>query len=331
MKIDSYAHILPVKFKEALYSSPNVKTWVKKQLEANVGTFDYEVRFRLLDKYDCVQVLSLVTPPIEDVAGPAEAVDLARRANDEMAELIYKYPDRFVAAVATLPLNDMEATLKEIDRAINNLKFRGVQIFSSINGKPLDSPEFFPMYEKMAAYDLPLLIHPVRGSTQADYPGEKDSKYGIWSIFGWPFETTAAMTRLAFSGVLDKFPGIKFMTHHLGGMAPYFEERIRDAYDMLEMRYPGNIKKGLLRSPVDYLKMFYADTAINGSLAGTACGLAFFGPEHVLFGTDTPFDSQLGFRLVREQIECIERLDITEAEKKLIFEGNARRIFRLPI
>ena len=331
MKIDCYAHILPVKFKEVLYKSPNLKSWVKKQLEASVGTYDYDTRFRILDRYDCAQILTLVTPALEEFAEPAVALELAQRANDEMAELVYKYPDRFVAAVATLPLNDMEATLREIDRAVNDLKFRGVQIFSSIAGKPLDSPELFPLYEKMAAYNLPLLIHPVRGTSQADYPNEKGSKYGIWSIFGWPFETTAAMTRLVFGGVYNKFPTIKFLTHHLGGMVPYFAKRAEDAYDMLEMRYPGNIKLGLTRAPLDYYRMFYADSATNGSVPGLMCGYSFFGPEHVLFGTDMPFDSQLGFRLVRETIEGIEQMDIPDLHKRMIFEDNARRLFRLPV
>lgn len=331
MKIDSYAHILPLRFKDSLYKSRNIKSWVKKQLEANPGTFDYDIRFRILDKYDCTQILTLVTPPIEDIAEPKEAVDLARIANDEMAELVHKYPDRFIAAVAALPLSDMDATLQEVDRAINDLKFRGVQIFSSIVGKPLDSPQFFPLYEKMVAYDLPLLIHPVRGSGKADYADETESKYGIWSIFGWPYETTAAMTRLIFSGILEKYPKIKFMTHHCGGMVPYFEGRVKDAYDMLEMRYKGNPKLGLTKSPLDYYRMFYADTAINGSISAMMCGYVFFGPEHVLFGTDTPFDSQLGFRLVRETIEGIEQMDIPASHKKMIFEDNARKLFRLPI
>ena len=96
MKIDCYAHILPVKFKEVLYKSPNLKSWVKKQLEASVGTYDYDTRFRILDRYDCAQILTLVTPALEEFAEPAVALDLAQRANDEMAELVYKYPDRFI-------------------------------------------------------------------------------------------------------------------------------------------------------------------------------------------------------------------------------------------
>jgi predicted TIM-barrel fold metal-dependent hydrolase len=100
---------------------------------------------------------------------------------------------------------------------------------------------------------------------------------------------------------------------------------------MLEMRYKGNPKKGLIKPPIDYYRMFYADTAINGSIPATTCGYTFFGPEHVLFGTDMPFDSQSGFRLVRETIGGIEQMDIPSSHKDMIFSNNARKLFRLPI
>lgn len=148
MKIDIYPHILPIKYKEALYqraTSPRLK----ETIEAIPTLFDLDARFRILDRYGCVQVLTLGLPPVETIAEPKEAAELARIANDEVAELVTKYPDRFVAGVASLPMNDMDAALREADRAIRGLKFKGVQICSSINGKPLDLPEFFPLYEKM--------------------------------------------------------------------------------------------------------------------------------------------------------------------------------------
>jgi predicted TIM-barrel fold metal-dependent hydrolase len=331
MRIDIFSHILPLRYKDALYKVTSSKTYVKKQIEANPGLFDLDTRFRILDKYDCAQVLTLAAPPLEDVASPAEAVELARIANDEMAELVNKYPDRFISAVATLPMNDMDASLMELDRAINELKFRGVQVFTSINGKPLDSPEFLPLYEKMVSYNLPILIHPLRGSRAPDYPDETISKYQIWSIFGWPYETTAAMTRLVFSGILEKYSTLKVITHHCGAMVPYFEQRITCAYDMVEMRYPGQPKQGLTKSPIEYYRMFYNDTAINGSVPALMCAYEFFGADHLLFGTDMPFDSQLGFRLVRQTIEGIEQMDIPDSCKKMIFEDNARKLFRLPV
>ncbi len=107
-----------------------------------------------------------------------------------------------------------------------DLKFKGIQIFSSINGKPLDRDEFMPLYEMMAGYDLPLWIHPARDKTVPDYPDEPYSKFTLFTAFGWPYETTLAMARLVFSGVLEKYPSLKFITHHCGAMLPFFSKRV---------------------------------------------------------------------------------------------------------
>ena len=192
---------------------------------ANPGLTDLDIRFRIMDKFqDLVQVLTIAGPNVESVSNPKEAVDLAMIANDEMAELVLKYPDRFVGAVACLPMNDMDAALKEADRAINDLRFRGVEIFTDINGKPVDLPEFMPLYEKMESYNLPILLHPRRENLKADYAGETSSKYLIYTNFGWPYESSAAMARLAFSGVFDKYPRLKVLTHHAGGMIPFSKD-----------------------------------------------------------------------------------------------------------
>lgn len=328
MKIDIYPHIMPIKYKEALcrkVASPRFK----ELIEAIPTLFDLDARFKILDKYGCVQILTLGAPPVEAVAGPKEAAELAHIANDEMAGLVAKYPDRFVAAVAALPMNDMDAALQEADRAIMDLKFKGVQISSSINGKPLDLPEFFPLYEKMVGYDLPIWLHPGRGVKTPDYPGEKVSKYQIWSIFGWPYETTAAMTRLIFSGILEKYPSLKIITHHCGAMVPYFAERISCAYDLTEERLKEPVKQGLTKAPIEYYRMFYNDTAVSGSRSALMCAYDFFGPEHILFGTDMPFDNELGSRVVRQTIASIEHMDVPDSIKKAIFEDNARKLLSL--
>jgi predicted TIM-barrel fold metal-dependent hydrolase len=154
-----------------------------------------------MDEYEgLTQVLTLASPPIEKAVDTKEAIELSRMANDEMAELVQKYPDRFIGAVASLPMNDPDSALKEVDRAIQELNFKGIQIFTPINGKPLDQPEFMPLYEKMSQYELPIWIHPNRDREVPDYASEDHSKYWIFSMFGWPYETTAAMTRLVFGG-----------------------------------------------------------------------------------------------------------------------------------
>jgi aminocarboxymuconate-semialdehyde decarboxylase len=286
-----------------------------------------------MDQYEgLVQILTLGAPPIEEIAAPKDAVELARIANDGMAELVEKYPDKFVGAAASLPMNDMDEAIKEAERAITDLGCRGIQIFSDINGKPLDSPEFWPLYEKMADYNLPILIHPETKAPDeaSDYPNETGSKYLIHVNFSWPYRTTLAMTRLAFSGVFEKHPKLKIVTHHCGGMVPFFAERIRVAFLTFEkFGIAQSFMENLTKRPIDYYRMFYADTATSGSAAALMCGYAFFGAEHMLFGTDMPYDAELGNIFIRQGIRAVEQMDIPDSEKKKIFEENARDLFRL--
>lgn len=336
MKIDIFPHILPFKYKEALVKRLLPAAYQPYQVmqEAFPTLTNLENRFRIMDKHeDLVQVLTLTLPFVERIAEPKDAIELAKLGNDELAELVEKYPDRFVAAIGSLPMNDIDAALDELDRVVNGLHFRGIQICTTINGKPLDAPEFMPLYEKMEKYNLPILLHPARLDTPPDYTSEDTSKYEIFTIFGWPYETSAAMTRLVFGHVLQKYPNIRFITHHCGAMIPYFEQRISSFYNYREMRGKGrwDYTRGLTKSPIEYFKMFYADTALNGSTPGLMCGYAFFSADHILFGTDMPYDSQNGHLIVRETIKSIEQMDISDSEKKKIFEDNARKLLRLPI
>jgi len=147
------------KFNEALYKIVPRESYMRNRTILS----DIDARFRLMDKYEGYkQVLVPSGTPVETLQ-PKDSVRLAKIANDEMAELVIKYPDRFVAGVATLPMNDMDSALKEADRAIKDLKLKGIVISTSVNGKPLDLPEYMPLYEKMAKYDLPVWLHPCRG------------------------------------------------------------------------------------------------------------------------------------------------------------------------
>ncbi len=332
MKIDIFTHILTPKYQEAFSKKATAQSRVFDYVAAFPTLLDLDIRFRIMDQYeDLMQVLTITGPPADEVVASRHAVELAKIANDEMAELIAKYPDRFVSAVACLPLTDMDAALKEADRAIVDLKFRGVEIFSDLRGRPIDSPEFMPLYEKMASYALPIWLHPAREPKVPDYAGEERSKYLVHLIFGYPYQSSVAMTRLVFSGVFEKYPHLKVITHHLGGVVPYLGERIRVLYDQFEMRQGFKYDPYLTKSPSEYYRMFYNDTALCGDTAALMCGYQFFGAEHILFGTDMPFDGQIGYRLVRETLRSLEEMEIPDAEKKKIYEGNARRIMRLPI
>jgi aminocarboxymuconate-semialdehyde decarboxylase len=268
-------------------------------------------------------------PPVEEVVGPEEAARLARIANDEMAEMVAKYPQKYIAAIANLPLNNMDAALKETERTIKELGFKGIQIYTRVNGKPLSSDELMPLYALMAGFDLPIWIHPVRSSNQADYATETISYHQIFSIFGWPYDTTTAMTRLVFAGIFEKFPTIKFITHHCGGMIPYFADRIVVHYNNGLERLGQKFFPGLTKHPIEYFRMFYNDTALNGNPSGLRCGYDFFGEDHLLFASDMPYDVQNGAISIRQTIEAIEGMNLPESSKKKIYEGNARKLLHL--
>lgn len=328
MKIDVFTHILPSRYAQALKKYAAAEAALL--LAGTPTLLDLEARFRLMDKYgDYAQILTLAQPAVEAVAGPKESVQLAMVANDEMAELVAKYPTRFPGAVAVAALNSIDDGLKEIERAVTDLGMRGVLVYTSINGKPLDQPELMPLYEMMCRYDLPIWLHP-RRELAPDYAGESRSQYYLWQLLGWPYETALAMARLVMGGVLEAYPRLKVITHHCGSMIPYFAGRIATIYDYTDARLGRNYKAKLSRPVLDYFRMFYNDTATYGWAPALMCGQALFGVDRLLFGTDTPFDNESGDRTIRETIQAVEQMDISEAERRKIFEGNVRALLRLP-
>lgn len=330
MKIDIYAHVMPPMYKEALYKYSDKFGTEKNFMERRITLTNHNERIRILDEYeDMVQVLSVTLPPLEEIVNPKEAVELARISNDEMAEWVAKYPKKYITAIANLPLNNMDAATKEAERAIKELGLKGIQIYTSIQGKPLSSEEFMPLYKMMSDFDLPIWIHPLRRSSTPEYPTENSSVHQIFSIFGWPYETTAAMTRLVFAGILEKFPKIKFITHHCGGMIPYFADRIVVHYNNGLERLGQKFFPGLTKHPIEYFRMFYNDTALSGNASGLKCGYDFFGEDHLLFGSDMPYDVGNGAVAIRQTIEAIEGMNIPESSKKKIYEGNARNLLHL--
>lgn len=336
MKVDIFPHIFPRRFYERMLEASPANLYMQKRVRGIPVLVDLNERFRIMDRYEgYVQVLTLASPPIEALGGPDLTPELAKLANDGMAELVRKYPDRFPGFVASLPMNNPDAALKEIDQAIGQLGAAGVQIFSNVNGRPLDEPEFIQILERMATLNLPIWLHPARPATFADYPTEKRSKYDLWWAFGWPYETTIAMGRIVFSGLFDRFPDLKIITHHMGAMLPYFEGRAGHGLDQLGTRtedpHDAAALKRLKKRPLDYFRMFYGDTAVFGAWPAMECGLAFFGADRILFGTDMPFDPERGPGFIRWTIQAMERMRATAEEKAKIYEGNARRLLRLKL
>lgn len=333
-RIDISAHFLPKRYFDAMVAMAPPGFYMQKRV-SNIPTLvDLNARFRILDQFpEYVQVLSLALPPIEAVAPVGKSAELARIANEELAALMSRYPDRFAGAVAGLPLNDVPAAVREIEYAVKRLGLCGVQLFTHVNGTPLDAPALQPVFEAISALDVPIWLHPARGAAPPDYPHEEKSLYEIWHVFGWPFDTTIAMTRLIFGGVFDRFPGLKIITHHLGGTVPFLESRIKNAYDQFGVRTAdedyGALLQRLRKHPHEYYRMFFADTALYGSPPALECGVAFFGSEHVLFGSDMPFDAEGGSRYIRQTLRAIEEMTATPQEKERLLRGNAVRLLRL--
>jgi uncharacterized protein len=333
-KIDVFNHIYPASYYARLMQvAPDYKD-IGKRMRNIPMLADLDVRFRVMDRFgEYEQVLSLPTPPLEAFAEMTDVADLAIAANDGMAELVARYPDRFPAFVASLPLNDPDAAVQELRRAVDELGARGFQLFSNIRGRPISAPEFLPLFEAMAGYDLPIWLHPFRGPEFSDYQTEDRSQFEIWWTFGWPYDTSAAMARLVFAGYFDRFPNLKIITHHMGAMAPYFEGRIGPGWDQLGARTSdvdyGAVLKALKKRPLDYFKMFYADTALFGAYDATVCGLRFFGPERVVFASDAPFDPERGPMYIRETIAIVDRLPVNEDERAGIYWRNAAALLKL--
>ena len=335
MKIDAFCHVLPKRYFDRLQQSSSERAANLLKRTAPIRSlWDVDERLRVIEPFeDYSQIISLAAPPIESLGEPDESADLARLANDEMAEMVGSRPDTFVGFVAGVPMNDVDATLAEIERAVDELGALGIQIYTHVNGSPPDDPRFEPVFARMAELDRAIWVHPARNSSWPDYPTEAKSKYEIWWLFGWPYDTSAFMARLVFSGVFTRHPKLKVITHHAGGMVPFFSGRVGPGMDSFGARTPeeeGELADSPLEGrPIDSFHHFYADTAVFGAPTALRCAYDFFGPGHMLFASDMPFDPVQG-TFIRDTIADVEALDISDADREQIYEGNARALLRVP-
>jgi aminocarboxymuconate-semialdehyde decarboxylase len=335
MKIDIFNHVMPVKYLDMMKQHSKDPGIVKRMASLRM-LWDIEARVQMLEQWpDLQQVLTLAVPSPELVGGPDLSPELARIANDGMAEMVARWPKKFPAFVASLPMNNIPAALEEMDRAIGQLGARGVQVCTNVNGRALDEPEFYPVFERVTnKHDLPVWMHPVRSATRADYVGEPISKYEIWQVLGWPYETSVAMARMVFSGLLERLPNLRLITHHCGAMIPFLAGRCETLWAQLGSRSAGEnyeeVLKRMSKKPIEYLRMFYADTVLGGSSSALRCGLDFFGADKIVFASDCPFDPEGGPMFIREGMRSVEDLKLSEEDKRKIYFGNAIRLLRMP-
>jgi predicted TIM-barrel fold metal-dependent hydrolase len=293
----------------------------KLKCRINTATFQGQNIERRLEHMDelgiDVHVLTIPAPGADRYEGDG-AIKMARVANDAIAAICKKYPERFIGFF-TLPTCSIEASLDELERSINDLGLKGFGCFANLNGQALDREELFPLYERLAKYKLPVYIHPTAPlATEA---------VGIdimpTLIFGWAFDCTVAMTRLVYGRVLERFPEINFVVADVGGVLAFFAQRAINIYtgrtDEIRHRY------GLNENPLDSFRRFYVDSADHPA-STLRCVKDFFGVDRMVLGTNYPYGPEEGRLLVRNSLKAIAGLELSAAEKEKILGGNAARI-----
>jgi len=323
-RIDAYSHILPSAVYEEYreISDDTVPSVLEGPLMTDEGI---DERLALLDEYDIDrQVLSLTLPRLETERDPESLLSLTRLANDEIRRLADEH-DRFVP-IATVPFLTGEY-VDEVRRCLDDLDMAGVQIDSNVNGTVIDDEAFYPFYEVVDRADVPVWIHP----NSTDWHDHGPHEWWMYHMVGWPFDTSMAVTKLLFNGVFEEFGNLRVVAHHLGGMLPFIEERMRrwtairennpGHYDPEEPpRYSGTLD--------DYLDRVYGDTALfsTGKTPALRTGYEFFGPENVLFGFDFPYARE---DVLASTVEAVSDLDVPGEHRERIFADNARELLDL--
>ena len=333
MRIDAYTHFFPKKFYAMLDEVAADYKDMGKRVRSLPALHDLDVRKKIVDGHkDYQQILSYSQPPIERIAKtPAQIDELCRIINDGFAELIAKEKDHFPGWVAQISLAAPDAGVAEAERAVKQLGALGVQIYTNVNGKPLDRPEFLPFWDKMSALGIPVWMHPARGAEMPDYMSEQKSLYEIWWTFGWSYDTATAMMRLVYSKIMDNHPNLKLITHHFGGIVPMLEGRIGPGNDVMGSRTSDvdyvAVRKGLKKRVLDYFKQdFWADTAVFTAEPATKAGLEFFPRDKVVFASDCPYDPEGGTMYPRETLRILDSLDLSKADRDKIYFKNLEAV-----
>ncbi len=274
---------------------------------------DLEDRLKAMDKYGVdMQVLTLTTPGVEREE-PERGIRLAELTNNAFGQILDKYPDRFTA-LATLPLQEPNAAVAELERAVEECGLRGAMLSSNVNGEPLDSERFLPVYEKAVKLDVPLYIHPTSPINRAAM-----DDYRLIPILGFGVDTTLAVLRLVFSGILERLPELKLVSSHLGGVFPYLRGRIDAGFQA----YP-ECKTNISKLPSHYLRQIWMDSICYDRDVFMSA-YTFLGPEKIMLGSDFPHQ----IADLEKAVQRIKELKIGADEKQKILGENAAKLLKL--
>jgi predicted TIM-barrel fold metal-dependent hydrolase len=319
-RIDAFAHVLPKPFLDEM-----MEVHPTEELDALSDAprfWDMNIRFDDLDEYGInKQVITLARPPIWQGIGRGDAFEMIRLANNEVKKLANEHPDRLIP-VATIPFLDGEF-IDEFERCVDDLDMAGVQIFSNVDGKPIDAEPFLPFYDAVESKDVPIWLHP-----QLHEWHEWDSEYMLHKILGWPFDTSLALARLVFGGVMDRHPDLKLIPHHMGSMIPHFTNRLNMFHEMLvEHRdvYPYNVNE-LNGSVEETFSQFYGDTCRCGASDVLEDGLSFYGEDQFVFATDYPFGPNEGRGFLREEVQAVKNMDVHDETRKKVYGENLKSL-----
>jgi aminocarboxymuconate-semialdehyde decarboxylase len=330
MKIDIWTHFLSRAYADQL--ERDRRHGRASFFLAQRAMRDIDFRLSVIDGYDDYrQILTPMPAPLvfdaEALSGPT-LVGVVRRNNEELAEIAARHPDRFAGHVAATPITDPDAATDEAIRCVRDLGALGVQLEADAVNFPLHEDRYEPLFAAMEKLGAAVWLHPCRTPGRPGFAPSTGS-FLLFLIFGWTFDTTITISQLIFSGLYDRHPDLKLIAHHGGGLIPHFSGRIETMTLLAGLDPGGSLPEALQRlkrKPIDYYKMLHVDTAMFGGQHGVRCVVDFFGPDRVLFGTDTPFDAQAGSYFIPRTTADIEGAIDADANRDAIFEGNARRV-----
>jgi aminocarboxymuconate-semialdehyde decarboxylase len=272
---------------------------------------DLEVRLKTMGSRGVtVHALSLM-PPMVYWADGALGLRLARIVNDGMAEASRAHPERFVF-LATLPMQDPEAAINEVDRAVTELGCRGIYLGTNVRGKELTDPSFAPIFERIDALKMPIFLHPLNVIGV-----QRLTSYYLHNLLGNPFDTAVAAANIIFSGLLDRFPKLQICLPHAGGAFPYLIGRLNHGWRVRQEC------KALKKAPSSYLRRFTYDT-ISHAPESLDYLIKLVGADRVMMGSDYCFD--MGYD---RPVNIVTALQLSRADKEKILSGNAARLLRL--